>query len=209
MTPADGCHKESAGRTSPKRRCGQLQRHRASASMRVRNMSSFGHLLVRLWYTALIVAIIASACSGGDGETLPEQEVGELKIEVTSSAFGEGDAIPMKHTCDGEDTSPPLRWSGVPEGTRSLALIADDPDAPGGTWVHWVLYGIPQAVTELEEGIPTTETLPDGAKQGTTDFQEDWLRRALSAARARCPPLLFQGLRAGRRDRSGAEGFQE
>ena len=95
-----------------------------------------------------------------------------MKIEVTSSAFGEGDAIPMKHTCDGEDTSPPLRWGGVPEGTKSLALIADDPDAPGGTWVHWVLYGIPQAVTELEEGIPTTETLPDGAKQGITDFKK-------------------------------------
>ena len=94
-----------------------------------------------------------------------------MKIEVTSSAFTEGASIPVKYTCDGDDASPPLRWSGVPEGAKSLALIADDPDAPGGTWVHWVLYAIPPDVTELEEGIPTTEGLPNAAKQGVTDFK--------------------------------------
>ena len=63
-----------------------------------------------------------------------------------------------------------MKWSGAPEGAKSFALICDDPDAPRGTWVHWVLYGLPADVTELAEAVPTTETLPDGAMQGTTDF---------------------------------------
>ncbi len=93
-----------------------------------------------------------------------------MAIELTSSAFADGAPIPAVHTCDGEDTSPPLAWSGVPEAAKSLALICDDPDAPAGTWVHWVLYDLPPTVTELLEGVPTTETLSSGAKQGTNDF---------------------------------------
>jgi len=93
-----------------------------------------------------------------------------MEIKITSSAFEEGALIPAKYTCDGEDISPPLQWEAVPEGTKSIALISDDPDAPVGTWVHWVLYNLPAEAGELSEAIPADETLPGGARQGTTDF---------------------------------------
>lgn len=92
-------------------------------------------------------------------------------MQLTSTAFQEGASIPAKYTCDGQDVSPPLAWSGVPDGAKSLALICDDPDAPGGTWVHWVLYNLPATVTELAEKVPTSEVLPNGARQGITDFK--------------------------------------
>ena len=76
---------------------------------------------------------------------------------LTSAAFKDGAPIPGKYTCDGVDVSPPLTWSGAPAGTRSVALIADDPDAPGGTWVHWVLYNLPAEVSELPENIAKVE----------------------------------------------------
>ena len=79
--------------------------------------------------------------------------------------------IPPKYTCDGSDVSPPLSWSAVPAKTKSLALIADDPDAPRGTWVHWVAWNIPVTVHDLEEGVPKRDTFPNGMKQGTTDFR--------------------------------------
>lgn len=94
-----------------------------------------------------------------------------MEMTVTSKAFGEADMIPRKYTCDGEDVSPPLAWSDVPEGTKSLALISDDPDAPVGTWVHWVLYNIPADATELPEGVPSDQTLENGARHGITDFR--------------------------------------
>ncbi len=97
---------------------------------------------------------------------------GELKmdIKVTSASFEEGGMIPSKYTCDGEDISPSLSWSGVPEGTKSIALVSDDPDAPMGTWVHWVAFNLPPETGELAEGIPHGETLEIGGKQGKTDF---------------------------------------
>jgi len=94
-----------------------------------------------------------------------------MTIQLTSSAFAEGEFIPAKYSCDGEDVSPPLKWSNLPTGVKGLALICDDPDAPVGTWVHWVLYGLPPTETELPEKIPTTETLATGAKQGINDFK--------------------------------------
>ncbi len=93
-----------------------------------------------------------------------------MDIKITSSAFAESGMIPPKYTCDGQDVSPPLRWGSVPEGTRSIALICDDPDAPMGTFVHWVLYNLPAEARELPEGVPVQETLPNGARQGTSDF---------------------------------------
>jgi len=94
-----------------------------------------------------------------------------MALTVTSSAFGEGKKIPRKHTCDGVDVSPPLEWTAGPGGTRSYALIADDPDAPMGTWVHWVMYNIPPTVTSLPESVPAREKLDNGALQGLTDFK--------------------------------------
>jgi len=90
---------------------------------------------------------------------------------VNPAALAEGRPIPEKYTCDGADISPPLKWTNIPQGAKSLALVCDDPDAPAGTWVHWVLYELPPAVTELPEGIPTTETVSNGAKQGVNDFK--------------------------------------
>ena len=92
-------------------------------------------------------------------------------IKLTSPALSEGGPIPTKHTCDGDDVSPALKWTGVPEGAKSFALICDDPDAPVGTWVHWVLYSLPATVNELPEKLPTTETLANGARQGVNDFK--------------------------------------
>jgi Raf kinase inhibitor-like YbhB/YbcL family protein len=93
------------------------------------------------------------------------------KISISSDAFEYGGTIPAKYTCDGEDISPEVSWDGVPDGTKSLVLIADDPDAPPGTWVHWVLYNIPSDKKGLKEGIPKTNTLNDGSFQGITDFK--------------------------------------
>ena len=94
------------------------------------------------------------------------------EIKITSPAFAEGGMIPAKYTCDGANVSPPLQWDAAPEGTKSIALISDDPDAPVGTWVHWVLFNLPADVTELTENTPSDKTLPNGARQGTNDFRK-------------------------------------
>ncbi len=91
-------------------------------------------------------------------------------MHLTSSAFTEGAAIPKPYTGDGRDISPPLQWSDAPAGTKCFALICDDPDAPRGTWVHWILYNLPADQQELTEAVPTTATPADGAKQGKNDF---------------------------------------
>ena len=94
-----------------------------------------------------------------------------MAFALTSPAFTEGSAIPVKYSCDGADVSPPLAWSDAPPGTVSFALIADDPDAPAGTWVHWVLYNLPATITELPENVAKVETLDlGGARQGRNDF---------------------------------------
>lgn len=93
-----------------------------------------------------------------------------MTLTVSSLAFKEGQLIPARHTCDGEDISPPLKWNPVPEGTKTLALISDDPDAPGGTWVHWVVYNLPASVTVLPEKVPADEAVPNGGRQGLNDF---------------------------------------
>jgi Raf kinase inhibitor-like YbhB/YbcL family protein len=93
-----------------------------------------------------------------------------MKIDLSSPAFREGEAIPRQYTGDGKDISPPLRWSAAPEGTRSFGLVCDDPDAPRGTWVHWVLYNLPAGARDIGEGVPAEETLANGARQGKNDF---------------------------------------
>ncbi len=92
-------------------------------------------------------------------------------MEIKSQAFAQGGLIPSKHTCDGEDVSPPLTWSGAPAGAQSFAVISDDPDAPAGTWVHWVIWNIPGRTQALEENVPKLDALPNGARQGTNDFR--------------------------------------
>lgn len=91
-----------------------------------------------------------------------------MAITITSSAFKEGQMIPAKYTCDGDNISPPLNWQPSPQGVKSFALICDDPDAPIGIWIHWVLWNIPAEANGLPEAVPTTTQLPDGSKQGVT-----------------------------------------
>jgi len=96
-----------------------------------------------------------------------------MALMLSTSAFPAGGGIPSQYTCDGADVSPALAWAGTPAGTASYALIADDPDAPGGTWVHWVLFDLPGTLAALPEGVPKTDRLPDlgGALQGRNDFR--------------------------------------
>jgi hypothetical protein len=94
-----------------------------------------------------------------------------MAFEITSAAFPAGGPIPRRHTCDGEDVSPPLAWKDAPAKTQSFALVCDDPDAPAGTWVHWVIYGIPASASALAEGVKPTATLEDGSRQGKNDFR--------------------------------------
>jgi Raf kinase inhibitor-like YbhB/YbcL family protein len=93
-----------------------------------------------------------------------------MSIELTSSAFQDGATIPRQYTGDGRDLSPPLRWGNGPEGTRSLTLICEDPDAPRGIWTHWVVFNLPPETRELAEGMPPEAALTNGAIQGRNDF---------------------------------------
>jgi Raf kinase inhibitor-like YbhB/YbcL family protein len=94
-----------------------------------------------------------------------------MALEISSTAFSEGEMIPTRYTCDGPDVSPDLSWSGVPETAKSLALICDDPDAPMGTWVHWVLFNIPSSASGLPAEIPSDAALENGARHGNNDFR--------------------------------------
>ncbi len=87
-------------------------------------------------------------------------------MKIMSTAFKEGAPIPTKYTCDGAGKSIPLRWEDIPDGTQSLALIMDDPDAPSGTWVHWVVYNLPPTAKQMSEGLTTAPILANGAVQG-------------------------------------------
>jgi Raf kinase inhibitor-like YbhB/YbcL family protein len=93
-----------------------------------------------------------------------------MSFSIRTEAFPNGGEIPKQYTCSGSDVSPALRWSEVPQNTKSLALIADDPDAPGGTWTHWVIWDIPAQSSGLPEGVPTHDVLETGARQGKNDF---------------------------------------
>ena len=107
-------------------------------------------------------------------------------MNLSSRAFTDKGEIPSLYTCQGKDVSPPLAWSGVPDGTKSLALIVDDPDAPDPaapqrTWVHWVLYDVPPSATSLEEAV-TRDRLPAGSREG----KNDWKRTGYGGP---CPPI--------------------
>jgi Raf kinase inhibitor-like YbhB/YbcL family protein len=107
-------------------------------------------------------------------------------MRLTSPGFGDGGEMPRRHTCEGDDISPALAWSELPAGSKSLALIADDPDAPDPaaprmTWVHWVLYNLPQSAAGLPEGA-SAATLPPGAREGVNDFKR-------AGYGGPCPPI--------------------
>ena len=104
-----------------------------------------------------------------------------MAFQLTSSAFAAGQPIPAQYTCRGKDISPPLSWGEPPKGTQSLALICDDPDAPGGVWVHWIIYNLPGSTRALLEGLPTDGQLPDASRQGLNGWRQ-------TGYRGPCPP---------------------
>ncbi len=91
-------------------------------------------------------------------------------MQVSTKSFSAGGEIPKRYTCDGADVSPQLSWSDPPQGSQSLALIADDPDAPRGTWTHWVVYDLPARTKELAEDVRKVDQMPGGGSQGRNDF---------------------------------------
>ncbi len=111
----------------------------------------------------LLCILFLAGCKSQEASLSQEGEV-EMSIQITSSAFNEGDRIPRIYTCDDKNVSPPLEWTGVPSDTVSLALIMDDPDASAETWVHWVLYNLPADLSGVEQGISGNGT------EGKNDF---------------------------------------
>jgi Raf kinase inhibitor-like YbhB/YbcL family protein len=124
----------------------------------------------RLFGAAMLAALLTTLATGGDAEG-----ASSMTMTLTSTAFAEGGAIPTRYTCEGDDVSPPLAWSALPAGTKSLALIVDDPDAPDPrapkmTWVHWVLYDLPPTAGGLPEAV-APGALPAGTREGLNDFK--------------------------------------
>lgn len=126
------------------------------------------------WIYLILLPVIFSLCVGGKTEGKQEKwseskKGGKTEMEIKSPAFGNGERIPKKYTCEGEDISPPLSWSGVPAEAKSLVLIVDDPDAPIGTFTHWVVYDIPVSQTGLPENFEKKGEV-GAIKQGRNDF---------------------------------------
>jgi hypothetical protein len=121
-----------------------------------------------------LVGLAIAACQSAEESLSSGQPVTEkpITMKLESSAFSANQSIPAKYTCDGSDVSPPLHWQSPPAGTQSLVLICDDPDAPRGTWVHWVLYDLPPDLRRLSEGVPPQPTLSGGGIHGINDFRK-------------------------------------
>jgi hypothetical protein len=129
----------------------------------------------RIFAITILLSLALAGCSTGP-QPLPPQPPAQQspnqksEIKVTSVAFQQGQPIPRHYTCAGVNISPPLEWSGVPKTAKTIAIVADDPDAPAGTWVHWVLYNLPADNIGLVENVPVSETLKAGGFQGKNDF---------------------------------------
>jgi Raf kinase inhibitor-like YbhB/YbcL family protein len=125
-----------------------------------------------------LLMTLATACAKQPAATtqnpLPAQSPQPTSeaLKLISRAFTEGQPIPRQYSCDGINISPPLEWSGVPKPAKTLAIIADDPDAPAGTWVHWVVYNLPADTIGMVENLPSTEDLKGGGLQGKNDFEK-------------------------------------
>ena len=145
--------------TTTRQRLTELQPRRALAAMALSS-----------------VAVLLFIACGGDApdpeEALPA-DVTVAELTVTSDAFDEGGQIPQKYTCDGEDVSPDLKWNTPPADSRSIAVIADDPDAPGGTFIHWTVLDLPAEIRGLGERVGNAPSLPEGALHGQNGFGND------------------------------------
>ncbi len=118
----------------------------------------------------VLICFLLCSLSLPFAEFLAQEKGGTMSLQITSAAFSAGETIPKKFTCDGPDVSPKLTWNESPAKTQSFALIMDDPDAPVGTWVHWVLFDLPADTKELSEGVAKQDQLSNGARQGRNDF---------------------------------------
>jgi Raf kinase inhibitor-like YbhB/YbcL family protein len=134
---------------------------------------------------AVILVTVPPAVRSAAAEEDRPDDPRRSAMQLSSAAFDPGERIPDRHTCDGQDLSPPLAWSEAPEGTRSLTLIMDDPDAPPGTWVHWVLYNLPADGGGLEEGVPKNASLDSGASHGVCWGVDSYSRVGYHGP---CPP---------------------
>jgi Raf kinase inhibitor-like YbhB/YbcL family protein len=127
--------------------------------------------MIRKFTILLVILLFQLACGGAPPSAGGKEVNGTMRFAIGSASFLEGQEIPVQHTCDGPDISPALQWGRPPEGAKSFALICDDPDAPVGTWVHWVIYNIPATALGLPENVPKVKDLADGSRQGTNDFR--------------------------------------
>ena len=124
--------------------------------------------LMMLFVVACAKQPAATTSNPSDTQTPPAT----TNMKLASSAFTEGQAIPHQYTCNGINISPPLEWTGIPKSAKTLAIIADDPDAPAGTWVHWVIYNLPADTMGMIENLPPTEEIKGGGLQGKNDFEK-------------------------------------
>lgn len=133
-------------------------------------------MLNRAAFISLLPLLLVSACATQPKVSLqspsPSPQTSDRAITITSSAFQEGQPIPRQYTCDGVNVSPALEWTGVPKTAKTIAIIADDPDAPSGTFTHWVLYNLPSETIGMVENLPATEDLKSGGHQGLNDFNQ-------------------------------------
>lgn len=135
-----------------------------------------------VWLLLLVpLFILLAGCAGEEASVPADDEASFIALDLSSPAFRHGDAIPANYTCDGDDVSPPLQWQDVPAGAQSLALIVDDPDAPRGTWDHWLLYDIPPETRQLPQDVAPAASLPGGGSQGNNS----WNRLGYGGP---CPP---------------------
>jgi Raf kinase inhibitor-like YbhB/YbcL family protein len=122
--------------------------------------------------SAFFFPLIAGADGNASSRAAIEDKGGSMVFTISSPSFQSGREIPKRFTCDGADVSPELQWTSPPTGTQSFALIADDPDAPVGTWTHWVLFDLPAQTTSLPESVSKVDELPSGGRQGRNDFRK-------------------------------------
>jgi Raf kinase inhibitor-like YbhB/YbcL family protein len=125
------------------------------------------HIFFHLAIYLSVLILIGVGCQSSPAIISKGEPI--MSITITSAAFSEGKSIPGKYTCDGEDVSPPLDWLGIPKGAQSLVLITDDPDAPVGTWVHWVIFNMPVSLNRIPEGISKSEVIEGIGTQGRND----------------------------------------
>jgi Raf kinase inhibitor-like YbhB/YbcL family protein len=130
------------------------------------------YLAILIPALAILVGTLFVANALGSARVAGEPGANTMAFAISSTSFPSGGDIPKKFTCDSADVSPELSWTGAPAGVRSFALIADDPDAPVGTWTHWVLFDLPPQTTGLPEGVPKVDEVPDGGRQGRNDFRK-------------------------------------